>query len=195
MINTSPVPQTSATGDETPQGNLAAMGTFSHSGNGFTKSFVEHGVVIGLICVDADITYQQGVNRMFFRNTRYDYYWPAFAHLGEQAVLNREIFVQGTSADTNVFGYQERYAEYRYKPSEIVGKFRSDIPGTLDVWHLAQDFPTLPALGQLFIESDPPLDRVLAVPNQPDFMMDVAFDYKCARPMPTYSVPGLIDHF
>jgi len=195
MINTSPIPQTSSTDATTPQGNLAAMGTFSHSGVGFNKSFVEHGVLIGLINVRADLTYQQGTNRMWFRNTRFDYYWPALAHLGEQAVLNREIFTQGTSADTNVFGYQERYAEYRYKPSWLSGKMRSDATNTLDVWHLAQDFPILPVLDQLFIEEDPPLDRVVAVPSQPHFKFDAIFDYKCARPMPTYSVPGLIDHF
>jgi len=198
MITTAPIPQTSSTDATTPQGNLAAMGTFSHSGVGFNKSFVEHGMVLGLISVRADLTYQQGLNRMWSRSTRFDYYWPALSHLGEQAVLNKEIYAQGSgnpTADEDVFGYQERYAEYRYKPSIITGKFRSQYAQSLDVWHLAQDFGGLPSLGAGFIQDSPPVDRIKAVSTEPDFLLDVAFDYKCARPMPVYSVPGLIDHF
>lgn len=197
-INQSPIPQTSSTDATTPQGNLAAIGTFSHGGVGFTKSFVEHGVVIGLLSVRADLTYQQGLNRMWSRQTRFDFYWPALSHLGEQAVLNKEIYTQGSgggSADDAVFGYQERYAEYRYKPSLITGEFRSTYAQSLDSWHLAQEFSALPTLGETFIQENPPMSRVKAVTSEPDFLLDVAFDLQCARPMPVYSVPGLIDHF
>ncbi|QKI28932.1 VP1 [Kummerowia striata gokushovirus] len=198
MVNTSPIPQTSSTDATTPQGNLAAMGVFSHHGVGFRKSFVEHGVILGLLSVRADLTYQQGLNRMFSRLTRFDFYWPALSHLGEQAVLNREIYAQGSvnpSADAGVFGYQERYAEYRYKPSLITGKFRSQYAQSLDVWHLAQEFGSLPTLGNTFIQENPPMDRVKAVTTEPDFLLDVVLDLTSARPMPIYSVPGLIDHF
>lgn len=191
----SPIPQTSLT-STTPQGHLAAIGYQSHSGMGFTKSFVEHMVILGLVNVRADLTYQTGVNRMWSRQTRYDFYWPALAHLGEQEVLNKEIFAQGTAADAQVFGYQERWAEYRYAPSMVTGKLRSSDPGSLDAWHLAQDFgATLPVLNQSFIEENPPISRVIAVPSEPEFIFDSWFDVVCARPMPTYSVPGLIDHF
>ena len=189
------VPQTSSTDTTTPQGNLAAMAQVGVGGHGFSKSFTEHGVIIGLANVFADLTYQQGMNRMWKRRDRWDYYWPALAHLGEQAVLNEEIYTQGTSADTGVFGYQERYAEYRYKPSQITGKMRSAATGSLDVWHLSQDFSTLPLLNDTFIEENPPIDRVVAVINEPDLIFDWFFDMKTTRPMPVYSVPGLIDHF
>lgn len=195
MINTSPIPQTSSTDATTPQGNLAAMGTFAHHGIGFNKSFVEHGVILGLISVRADLTYQQGLNRMFSRSTRYDFYWPALSHLGEQSVLNKEIYCTGTGTDTQVFGYQERYAEYRYKPSQITGQFRSTYATPLDMWHLAQEFGSLPTLGNTFIQEDPPLDRVIATPSEPHFLFDAVFNNFSARPMPVYSVPGLIDHF
>jgi hypothetical protein len=194
QINMQPVPQTSSTDTTSPQGNLSAIGTASSRG-GFSKSFVEHGVLIGMACIFADLTYQQGMNRMWSRRDRWDYYWPALAHLGEQAVLNQEIYAQGTSADTQTFGYQERYAEYRYKPSQITGKMRSNATGSLDVWHLAQDFTALPALNSSFIEENPPIDRVIAVPTEPEFIWDWYFDLKTTRPMPVYSVPGLIDHF
>lgn len=194
-ITISPIAQTSSTDDTTPQGNLAAYGTFSHSGPGFSKSFTEHCVIIGLISVRADLNYQQGLDRMWSRQTRFDFYWPALSHLGEQAVLNQEIYTQGTADDVAVFGYQERYAEYRYKPSRITGLFRSTASGTLDIWHLAQKFTTLPTLNNTFISENPPIDRIVAVPSQPNFSLDVYFRYQCARPMPTYSVPGLIDHF
>lgn len=194
-VNMSPIPQTSSTDATTPQGNLAAIGTFSHSGVGFHKSFTEHCLLIGIISVRADLTYQQGLPRMFSRSTRYDLYWPALSHIGEQAVLNKEIYAQGTAADDDVFGYQERYAEYRYKPSMVTGQMRSQAAGSLDVWHLAQDFSALPTLGETFITEDPPIARVIAVPSEPHFIFDSAFKYHCARPMPAYSVPGLIDHF
>jgi hypothetical protein len=190
-----PIAQTSSTDATSPQGNLSAAGTVSYSGHGFTKSFTEHCVIIGLACVRADLTYQQGINRMWSRQTRFDYFWPALAHLGEQAVLSKEIYVDGTSADDDVFGYQERYAEYRYKPSQITGQMRSNFAQSLDVWHLAQDFASRPTLSADFIEENPPVDRVIAIPSYPHFVFDSYFDLKCARPMPTYSVPGLIDHF
>lgn len=194
-INVHPIAQTSSTDTTTPQGNLSAFGTTAFAGHGFSKSFTEHCVIIGLVNVYADLTYQQGLNRMFSRQDRWDYYWPALAHIGEQAVLNKEIYAQGTSADDEVFGYQERFAEYRYKPSMITGQFRSNYAQSLDVWHLAQDFGALPSLNASFIEENPPLDRVVAVPSEPDIIFDAYFNLKCARPMPTYSVPGLIDHF
>jgi hypothetical protein len=200
-ININPIAQTSSstvTGSSTPMGTLAAMGTALAHNHGFTQSFTEHGVIIGLVSVRADLTYQQGLPRMWSRSTRYDFYFPAFAHLGEQAVLNKEIYVQGTAADNDVFGYQERWAEYRYKPSQISGLFKSTAAGTLDGWHLAQKFNTLPTLNNTFIQDTPPLDRALAVgseANGQQFLFDSFFDVKMARPMPMYSVPGLIDHF
>jgi len=195
-INISPVPQTSNTAvGVTPQGNLAAFGTVALNGHGFVKSFTEHSIVIGLVSVRADLNYQQGLNRMFSRSTRWDFFWPALAHLGEQAVLNKEIYAQATPDDDLVFGYQERFAEYRYKPSIITGILRSNDAASLDTWHLAQDFASLPLLNEDFIVENPPLSRVLAVTSEPEFIFDSYFKYKCARPMPIYSVPGLIDHF
>ena len=195
-----PVVQNSATGltgAETPQGNLAAYGLASSTSakHGFTKSFVEHGIIIGLLNVRADLTYQQGIPRMFSRRTRFDFYWPVLAHLGEQAILNKEIYAQGTSADDDVFGYQERYAEYRYFPSMITGKLRSTDPQSLDVWHLSQKFDSLPTLSAQFIQDNPPVSRILAVQNEPQFIIDSYIEMKCARPMPVYGVPGLVDHF
>jgi len=194
-ININPVAQTSSTDTTTPQGNLSGYGTTGFTGHRFSKSFTEHSVVIGLACVFADLTYQQGLARHFSRQTRWDFYWPALAHLGEQAVLNKEIYAQGTTADDDVFGYQERYAEYRYKPSQITGQMRSNFAQSLDTWHLAQDFGSLPALNASFIEENPPVDRVTAVTSYPNLILDMYFKLKCARPMPTYGVPGLIDHF
>ena len=201
MVNINPVAQTSetTTGGNTPQGNLSAYGTLSATGHGFTKSFTEHGFIIGLVNVRADLSYQQGLERMWSRQGRYDYYWPALAHIGEQAVLNKEIFLDdrdnGDGKNDDVFGYQERYAEYRYKPSRITGKFRSNATGSLDVWHLAQDFANRPVLDASFIKDSPPIDRISAVANEPDFLLDVFFNYRSVRPMPTYGTPGLIDHF
>nr|DAE46625.1 MAG TPA: major capsid protein [Microviridae sp.] len=188
---------TGATGAETPQGNLAAYGLASSTSakHGFTKSFVEHGIILGLLNVRADLTYQQGIPRMFSRRTRFDFYWPVLAHLGEQAILNKEIYAQGTSADEDVFGYQERYAEYRYFPSMITGKLRSTDPQSLDVWHLSQKFDSLPTLSAQFIQDNPPVSRILAVQNESQFIIDSYIEMKCARPMPVYGVPGLVDHF
>ena len=194
-INVYPIAQTSSTDSTSPQGNLAAMGTMTQRGSGFTKSFTEHCVIIGLVSVRADLTYQQGLNRMFSRRTRWDFYWPALSHIGEQAVLNKEIYAKADSHDDEVFGYQERYAEYRYKPSQITGIFRSTHATPLDMWHLAQEFDSLPTLNSTFIEENPPLDRVIAVPSEPHLLFDAYFHLKTARPMPVYSVPGLIDHF
>lgn len=194
-ISINPVQQTSATNDMTPQGNLAAYGVVSDSFHGFSKSFVEHGYVFGFVNVRADLTYQQGLNRMWSRQGRFDFYWPVLAHLGEQAVLNKEIFAQGTSDDDQVFGYQERYAEYRYYPGQITGKFRSTDPQPLDSWHLAQKFESLPTLSSQFIQDNPPVERVVAVTSEPQFLFDSYIRLKCARPMPVYSVPGLVDHF
>jgi hypothetical protein len=194
MINIHPVGQTSSTDTTTPQGNMSAFGTMGASG-GFSKAFTEHSIIIGLACVFADLTYQQGMPRMYSRRDRWDHYWPALAHIGEQAVLNKEIYTQGTSSDDEVFGYQERFAEYRYKNSQITGKFRSNYATSLDPWHLSQEFSALPVLNESFIQEDPPVDRVIAVPSEPHVILDMHFDLKCARPMPTYSVPGLIDHF
>lgn len=194
-ININPVQQTSGTTDTSPQGNLAAIGVAGDVFHGFSKSFVEHGIIVGLVNVRADLTYQQGVPRMWSRKGRFDYYWPALAHLGEQAVLNKEIFAQGSADDDKVFGYQERWAEYRYFPGQITGKFRSTDPQSLDVWHLAQKFDTLPTLSKQFIEDNPPIERVVAVQDEPQFLLDSYIRLKCARPMPVYSVPGLVDHF
>lgn len=189
------VAQTAATNDVTPQANLAAFGLFGDSFHGFSKSFVEHGYIIGLVNVRADLSYQQGVNRMWSRKSRLDFYFPVLAHLGEQAILNKEIYAQGTAADDQVFGYQERFAEYRYSPSVITGKMRSTDPQTLDIWHLAQKFDSLPTLSSQFIQDNPPVSRVVATQNEPQFILDAWFDLKCIRPMPVYSVPGLVDHF
>lgn len=194
-ININPVEQNSATDTTSPQGNLAAYGVLGDRVNGFTKSFVEHGYIIGLVNVRADLTYQQGLNRMWSRQTRFDFYWPALAHLGEQAVLNKEIYAQGNATDDEVFGYQERWAEYRYFPSQITGKFRSTYAQSLDVWHLAQEFGELPKLNAEFIVDNPPVARVLAVQNEPQILLDCYFSLNCVRPMPIYSVPGLVDHF
>jgi len=194
-INVNPVAQTSSTDDTSPQGNLAALGTVSGTGHGFSKSFTEHGTIIGIVSIRADLNYQQGINRMWSRQTRYDFYWPALAHIGEQGVLNKEIYAQGTSDDDLIFGYQERFAEYRYKPSIITGEMRSTYPDSLDTWHLAQDFSDLPVLSSAFIEENPPIDRIIAVPTSPQLLFDCYFKLNCTRPMPMYSVPGLIDHF
>lgn len=196
MVNLHTVPQTSGTDNEpTPQGNLSAYGTSSLSGHGFSKSFTEHCIILGFVSVRADLNYQEGVNRMWSRRTKFDFYWPALAMIGEQAILNKEIYAQGTSADNDVFGYQERWAEYRYKPSLITGVMRSAAPQSLDTWHLAQDFSSLPALNAAFIVDNPPIARVIAVPSEPAIIFDCYHQLRCARPMPVYGVPGLIDHF
>ncbi len=193
-INITPIAQQTDTAPD-PLGTLAGYGVTTGSGHSFVKSFDEHCVIIGMVCLRADLTYQQGLPRMFSRQTRYDFYWPALAHLGEQAVLNKEIMYQSDPADDLVFGYQERYAEYRYKASQITGKFRSNLGFGLDAWHLAQDFAVLPVLDSTFIEENPPIDRVIAVPLEPHILFDAYFQFTHSRPMPTFSVPGMIDHF
>lgn len=200
VINSHPVAQTSPTSGANAQGALAAFATASAQGNrvGFSKSFVEHGYVIGLACARADITYQQGLARMWSRSTRYDFFWPKLQEIGEQAVLNKEIYAQGTAnptQDADVFGYQERYAEYRYKPSEIHGQFRSTYSSPLDYYHQAEKFNSLPALNTTFIQSNTPITRALSVTSAPAILMDLFFKYTHARPMVTYSVPSLIGRF
>lgn len=197
-INVSPVAQTSETLVGTPQGNLTAFATGTINRHGFTKSFTEHCVIVGLVSARADLSYQQGLSRMWSRQTRWDFYWPALSHIGEQSILNKEIYAQGSDdlvADAATFAYQERFAEYRYKPATITGQFRSNFAQTLDTWHLSQDFAALPVLNESFIEEDPPIDRIIAVVSEPHFIWDSYFSLICARPMPVYSVPGLIDHF
>ncbi|QXP08435.1 MAG: major capsid protein [Arizlama microvirus] len=195
-----PIAQQSATGltgGTSPLGNLAAIGT-TVARHGFSSSFVEHGYIIGLVNVRADLTYQQGIRRHWSRSTRYDFYFPAFAMLGEQTVLRKEIFATGNANDNIIFGYQERWAEYRYAPSMITGLFRSTSAGTLDAWHLAQRFTVAPVLNSAFIEDTPPLSRVLAVgagANGAQIIFDSVFRVKAARPLPLFSVPGMIDHF
>lgn len=196
MVNVNPIAQTSATDSTSPQGNLSAYGVTAAKFHGFTKSFVEHGYIIGFVCARADLTYQQGINKMWLRSTVYDFYWPTFAHLGEQAIELREIYAQGSEADTTVFGYQERYAEYRYKPSQITGKFRSSVVnGSLDKWHLSQFFTNAPTLNEEFIIENPPIKRIIAVQDEPEFLLDIGFRYTTVRPMPMFGTPGLVDHF
>lgn len=196
MVNVNPIAQTSATDTTSPQGNLSAYGVTASKFHGFTKSFVEHGYIIGFVCARADLTYQQGINKMWLRSTVYDFYWPTFAHLGEQAIELRELYAQGTADDTKVFGYQERYAEYRYKPSQITGKFRSSVTGgNLDIWHLSQFFKNAPTLNEEFIMENPPIKRIVAVQDEPEFLIDIGFRYTTVRPMPMFGTPGLVDHF
>lgn len=196
-ITINPIAQTSGTsasGTTTPLGNLAAVGAGLAKNHGFTQSFTEHGIVIGLLSVRADLTYQQGLQRFWSRLTRYDFYTPVFANLGEQSILNKEIYVQGDANDALVFGYQERWAEYRYDPSMITGLFRSTAAATIDPWHLAQKFAALPTLNSTFIQDTPPVERIVAVgsaANGKQFIVDTFFRNKMARPMPMYSVPGL----
>lgn len=193
-----PVQQTSSTDTISPQGNLSAYALMSTRIHGFNKSFTEHGIVIGLCNIRTDLSYQQGINKTWLRQTREEFYWPTFAHLGEQAILNKEIYAQGTDADNQVFGYQERYAECRYHPSIITGKMRSTYAQSTDVWHFAQKFDALPSLNGEFIQdqaSYQAIKRISAVQTEPQFYLDAYLDLKCARPMPVYGVPGMLDHF
>lgn len=182
-------------GNDTPQANLAAFGTVAASGHGFTKSFVEHGYIIGLVNVRADLVYQQGLHRMWSRQTRYDFFWPALSHLGEMAVLSKEIYADGTANDDDVFGYQEAWADLRFKPSYTTNIMRSTAGGSLDYWHLGLDFADRPVLSAEFIEDDAPVDRVIAVPSEPHVLLDAYFKVRSVRPLPMYGTPGLIDHF
>jgi hypothetical protein len=194
-IQINPVPQTSGGADDTaatPQGTMAAFGTMFTNEPGFNKSFTEFGVIIGLVNVRSDLTYQQGIERFWRKSTRYDLYWPEFANIGEQSVLQSEIYAADDAAGTNdnVWGYQERYAEYKYKPSRISSVFRSNHSATLDPWHLSEELSS-PALDSTFIVSNTPMSRVQAVTTEPDFILDCYFDLKCVRPMPLYSTPGI----
>jgi hypothetical protein len=200
-VNISPIAQTAGTTDTSAVGvgDLAAIGTTITKNHGFTKSFVEHGIVMGIVSVRMDLTYQEGLNRHFSHSTRYDIYWPSLAHLGEQTILNKEIYCDGSANDNLVFGYQERYAEYRYKPSMISGLFQNAATGSLEAWHLSQHFGSLPTLGKSFIEEDAltnsVVDRAVQTASEPHFIFDSYFRIIHARPMPVYGVPGLIDHF
>ena len=198
-MNITPVAQTS--GQPSPASNdklgeLAGFGTASGT-HGFTKSFTEHGVIIGLINARADITYSQGQERYWAKSTRYDFYWPVLAQIGEQSVLNKEIYYEAAGSPEAVFGYQERYAEYRYKPSRLTGLFAHDASGSLNAWHLSEEFTSAPSLGDTFIQSNSgtPLDRAIALATEPQFIADIYFSMRCARPMPLYGVPGNLDHF
>lgn len=177
-------------------GRLSATGTASFSGHGFVKSFVEHGYVIGLINVRADITYQQGINRMWLKRDKYDLFWPDLSQIGEQSILNKEIYVQSDQTiNDDAWGFQERYAEYRYKPSIVAGAFRSSAQTPLDSWHLAEDFDSLPALNGSFITDTPPFDRVVQVPSEPRFIGDFYHKLITARVMPLFGVPFSFTRF
>ena len=194
-ISVNPVAATAInTANSVDIGDLHSFST-AESRVGFVKSFEEHCLLLGFVNVRSEVTYQQGMPRMFSRQTRYDFYWPSLAHIGEQAVLSQEIFADGTAGDTDVFGYQERWAEYRYKPTDVTGAMRSAAANPLDVWHLALDFASRPLLNSTFIEDAPPIDRVVQVPSEDHFKADFWFDMKVARCMPTNSVPGMMDRF
>lgn len=194
-INMSQVIQTSGTTAESPQGNTAAISVTPYNGSMFTKSFEEHGFVIGVCCIRHDHTYQQGLERMWSRKTNLDFYYPVFANLGEQAILKKELYLTGTDTDEQAFGYQEAWAEYRMKPNRISGKFRSNAQGTLDSWHYGDNYTETPSLSQAWMkEGDSEIQRTLAVDNEPQFIMDTIIDNTSVRPMPMYSIPGLVDH-
>lgn len=193
-VQVTSIAQTSSSDTQSPQGNLAAV-VKGVGKVGFRASFTEHCYVIGLLCVTCDLTYQQGISRLFTRKTRMDEYWREFANLGEQPIFEREIFADGSEIDDTVFGFQERYAEYRYKPSQITGMLRSTVDTSLDYWHLSQMFKQAPSLSKDFIEEHPPIDRVLAVQNEPQFYCDLWFDFEALRPLPLFGVPSLLDHF
>lgn len=194
-INMSQVIQTSGTTAESPQGNTAAVSVTPYNGSMFTKSFEEHGYVIGVCCIRHDHTYQQGLERMWSRKTNLDFYYPVFANLGEQAILKKELYLTGTETDNQAFGYQEAWAEYRMKPNRICGKFRSNATNTLDSWHYGDDYKEVPSLSQEWMkEGKSEIQRTLAVDNEPQFIMDTIIDNTSVRPMPMYSIPGLIDH-
>lgn len=194
-INMSQVIQTSGTTTESPQGNAAAISVTPYNGSMFTKSFEEHGYVIGVCCIRHDHTYQQGLERMWSRKTNLDFYYPVFANLGEQAILKKELYLTGTESDEQAFGYQEAWAEYRMKPNRISGKFRSNATGTLDSWHYGDNYKEVPNLSQKWMkEGDSEIQRTLAVNGEPQFIMDTVIDNTSVRPMPMYSIPGLVDH-
>lgn len=198
-INVNQVIQQSGTGSgsDTPQGTVVGMSQTTDSNDDFIKSFTEHGYILGVMVARYDHTYQQGIERHWSRKTRFDYYWPVFANIGEQAVLNKEIFAQGNAKDDEVFGYQEAWSDYRYKPNRVTGEMRSAYAQSLDVWHLADDYSSLPSLSDSWIREDKnTLDRVLAVKSSVSNQLfaDIYVQNRATRPMPLYSVPGLIDH-
>jgi len=190
-VNMHPIAKTSSTDATSPQGNLAAMATSSKTGDGFVKSFTEHCVLIGMCSVRADLNYQQGLHRQFSRSTRYDFYFPSLSHLGEQAVLTKEIYCKGTADDETVFGYIPRFEEYRFKPSQITGLFRSTAASNIDQWHLAQEFSALPELNESFIEENVPMERIKSVDAEPDFYLDVHFKFRATRPMAMFGIPKI----
>lgn len=190
-ININPVEQTAQSSEASPQGNLAAYAVFRNEHHAFSYSATEHMIILGLLSIRADLTYQQPLWKQWSYKTREELYWPQFSHLGEQAVYTREIDCRGTDSDSTVFGYQERYGECRYYPSLITGLFKSNTDSGLDRWHLSQDFETAPVLNSDFIVDDPPVSRIVAVPSEPHFYIDIYMDLQCIRPMPIYSTPGL----
>lgn len=198
-ITITQVPQTSATNDTSPQGNTAAFSLTGDYSEYFTKSFKEHGIIIGMVDVRTEHTYQQGIERFWSRKTRTDFYLPVLANIGEQAILNKEIFAQGTSADNEAFGYQEAWADYRKRQNKVTGEFRSNVAenGGLDIWHYADYYDELPTLGSDWIqETAVNVDRTLAVQSSvsDQFLADLLFDVTAVRPMPVFSIPGRIDH-
>lgn len=189
--------QSGTLAEGTPQGTPVGQSLTTDSHGDFKKSFVEHGYIIGVMVARYDHTYQQGIERFWSRKSRFDFYWPVFANIGEQAVLNKEIYAQGSDKDEEVFGYQEAWADYRYKPNRVTGEMRSQYPQSLDVWHLADDYDSLPSLSDSWIREDSgTIDRVLAVSdkNSNQLFADIYVQNRCTRPMPMYSIPGLIDH-
>lgn len=191
-ININPVEQTAQSSDSSPQGNLAAYAVFRNEHHAFSYSATEHMIILGLLSIRADLTYQQPLWKQWSYKSREELYWPQFSHLGEQAVYTREIDCRGTESDSTVFGYQERYGECRYYPSLITGLFKSNTDSGLDRWHLSQDFEKAPVLNSDFMVDDPPVSRIVAVPSEPHFYIDIYMDLQCIRPMPIYSAPGLV---
>ena len=197
-ININQVIQQSSTAEgTTPLGDTAAYSLTTDVHGDFMKSFVEHGFVIGVMVARYDHTYQQGIERFWSRKSRFDYYWPVLANIGEQAVLNKEIYAQGNAQDNEVFGYQEAWADYRYKPNRVAGEMRSAYAQSLDVWHLGDDYSQLPKLSDQWIREDMAnVNRVIAVSDQNanQLFADIYIQNRTTRPMPLYSIPGLIDH-
>lgn len=197
-ININQVIQQSGTESATtPQGTVVGMSQTTDTNSDFTKSFTEHGFIIGVMVARYDHTYQQGLDRLWSRKDKFDFYWPVFANIGEQAIKNKELYAQGTAEDDEVFGYQEAWAEYRYKPNRVTGEMRSSYAQSLDVWHLADDYSKLPSLSAEWIQEDSStVNRVLAASDNlaAQFFADIYVKNLCTRPMPMYSIPGLIDH-
>jgi hypothetical protein len=203
-IQMNPVASTYDDNTQNTKGELGGFGTVFSGQNGFTKSFTEHGIVLGVVSARADITYQQGLNRLFDRTTRYDYLYPILQNIGDQATLVKELYCQDPATDTGstgtpdnerTFNYQERYAELKYKPSWVTGLFRSNCTSSLESWHLSQEFGSLPSFDKTFIEQATPMDRAIKTPTEPHLILDLYFNLQCARPMQVYSIPGIMDRF